>query len=585
MRRIFVLALTALALLGVVTPDAFAQAPTPTFKINGLIDTVTTYSRNASNYGQDGDFARNDTQWYARSRGRFDVIGEVGKAKAVLGLEIDLAFGQTGSGDNNIQTAGAQVCFGCTGSYDLNTDVRTVLELKWLYTEFEVPLIPVPTVMRVGAQPFGSAATYKVGTYATGDFAGLNIVSTITPNVKINVTPYVAVEEQLVGQNGCAGSACNVYPFGIAPNQVRGDDWAFIIAPEITPFKGLDLKPMFSYFGANGETSGSARLGRGGVGQGGTITVGNTALTVGSAFRNPNTGNGDGINENRYTLGLDARLRLGAFSLDPSIYYQFGNRRVVVPTQLASPSGLGAGSIAKADISAGMVDIRAGYQIGPLLLEGLFMFASGNKARDTTLKNVNYYQVLSADTGYLADWGNQLSSLGIDYFSAMNEAQLSAGYPGNTIGWDKYGRYQMSLKASYFLTPSLSASAGVSAHMTHRAIDTDAITQNNGFAVVPISTCPGLGTPIPGTSNQLLTVPGGGLLPNYCQGKQDGDTNYMGTEFFATVTWRFAPGLSWDNGFGYFIAGQGLDAFTGSTNAGRSAKDISILTSRVRFTF
>ena len=60
MRRIFVLALAALALLGVVTPDAFAQAPTPTFKINGLIDQMTTYARNTSNY--DGDLARNDKQ-------------------------------------------------------------------------------------------------------------------------------------------------------------------------------------------------------------------------------------------------------------------------------------------------------------------------------------------------------------------------------------------------------------------------------------------------------------------------------------------------------------------------------------------
>ena len=99
MRRIFVLALAALALLGVVTPDAFAQAPTPTFKINGLIDQLTTYSRNTSNY--DGDLASNDKQWYGRTRGRLDFIGEVGKAKGVVGIEIDLAYGQTGSADNN----------------------------------------------------------------------------------------------------------------------------------------------------------------------------------------------------------------------------------------------------------------------------------------------------------------------------------------------------------------------------------------------------------------------------------------------------------------------------------------------------
>ena len=60
MRRIFVLALAALALLGVVTSDACAQAPTPTFKINGLIDQVVSYSRNTSNY--DGNLNVNDKQ-------------------------------------------------------------------------------------------------------------------------------------------------------------------------------------------------------------------------------------------------------------------------------------------------------------------------------------------------------------------------------------------------------------------------------------------------------------------------------------------------------------------------------------------
>src|SRR5687768_4492340 len=104
MRRIFVLALAALALLGVVTPDAFAQAPTPTFKINGLIDQVVSYSRNVSNY--DGNLNVNDKQLYGRTRGRFDFIGEVGKAKGVLGIEMDMAYGQTGSNDSNIVTAG-----------------------------------------------------------------------------------------------------------------------------------------------------------------------------------------------------------------------------------------------------------------------------------------------------------------------------------------------------------------------------------------------------------------------------------------------------------------------------------------------
>src|SRR5437773_11949274 len=111
MRRTLVLALTALALLGVVTPEAYAQAPAtapgapaPTFKITGFIDELMTYSRNVSVV--DADLHRIDTIWYGRTRGRFDVIGEYGKAKAVLGLELDFVYGQTGSANTNIVSAG-----------------------------------------------------------------------------------------------------------------------------------------------------------------------------------------------------------------------------------------------------------------------------------------------------------------------------------------------------------------------------------------------------------------------------------------------------------------------------------------------
>ena len=104
-----------------------------------------------------------------------------------------MAYGQTGSNDSTIVNSGGtaatpvQAMFGTNGGFDLNTDTRGIIEVKWLYTEFEMPLIPVPTVVRLGAQPFGSAANYKLAAYATGDFAGVNIVSTITPNIKLNL--------------------------------------------------------------------------------------------------------------------------------------------------------------------------------------------------------------------------------------------------------------------------------------------------------------------------------------------------------------------------------------------------------------
>src|SRR5262245_31549725 len=139
MRRTFVLAFAALALLGVAATEVLAQAaaapaaPIPTFKITGFIDEVVSYSNNTSNF--DFDLHRKDYLFYGRTRGRFDIVGEYGKAKAVLGIETDFTYGQTGatmsqisSGANqagNVTSAGnvATAVFpGTDGSLGLNTD-------------------------------------------------------------------------------------------------------------------------------------------------------------------------------------------------------------------------------------------------------------------------------------------------------------------------------------------------------------------------------------------------------------------------------------------------------------------------------
>src|SRR6266496_1008801 len=102
MRRILFLSLALVALLGFVAPpdvSAQAAAPTPKFTITGLIDNVGTWTQNMSS--SDLNVNRNrDHQLYGRTRGRFDIIGEVGAAKAVFGFEIDAYWGQTGFSDS-----------------------------------------------------------------------------------------------------------------------------------------------------------------------------------------------------------------------------------------------------------------------------------------------------------------------------------------------------------------------------------------------------------------------------------------------------------------------------------------------------
>jgi hypothetical protein len=543
----------ALALVALAAPMAFAQAPAPKVTINGLIDNVTSYSHNISNYNT-GLFNRGDSMWYYRTRGRFDIIGEVGKAKGVLGLELDHVFGQSGSNDSTIVNAGAasatavQTGFGTDGSFDLNTDSRGIIEIKWLYVEFPMPLIPVPTTVRLGAQPFGAASTYKVCTFTCSDFPGVNITSQITPNVKFLAT-YIQMEENLTGtgtRNNLAG------PFGVSQTQNRGDDVAGILSFEVTPFKGLDLKPMISAMYMQGTTNGNARQGRGG-------------LDTSTSFTGPGGVSLGNMDEHRYTVGLDSRLRMGPFSLDPSVMYQFGERTSFAPAAFA-PSGTFAGHKYSPDISAWFFDVRAGFQLGPLLLEGLGMYTTGNSRRNnalghgTTNGTIRYFQPMTTDTGYLADWGTSLSSLGIDYLNAWNEAGGRIAYPGVSIGWDKYGRIQFGAKATYAITPDWSVMAGANGHWTAEKVDRDG-TAVAGSGIVP-----------------QFAVPGGG--------SQNRDASrYVGTELMAQITWRFAPGLTWDNQFGYMFMGKALDGVTDPAAGGRNTNDPYMLTSRVRFTF
>lgn len=550
MKRTSLAVLTiALAILALAAPLAHAQAPAPKVTINGLIDNLTSYSQNGSNYNG-GIFNRKDSMWYYRTRGRFDFIGEVGKAKGVLGIELDHVFGQAGSNDSTIVNAGAasgtavQTGFGTDGSFDINTDSRGIIEIKWLYVEFPVPLIPVPTTARLGAQPFGALASYKLAAYAAGDFPGVSVTSQVTPNVKI-VATYVQVEENLVG----TGSKNNLSgPFGISSTQNRGDDFAYILSPEITPFKGLDIKPLFSMFYAQGTTSGAARQGRGGI---------NTTTAY-----SPNGNSIGGINEYRYTVGLDTRFRMGPFSFDPTVMYQFGNKAIVGPTSAAfQDNGVIAGRKYHSNIDAWLIDLRGGFQLGPLLLEAVGVYTTGNSRRNNTLGTTRYYQPLTTDTGYLADWGTSLTSLGLDYLNAWNEAGGRIAYPGVSIGWDKYGRAQLGAKATYAITPALSVMAGANGHWTAQKVDRDGSVTTTGSGITP-----------------QFTVPGGGSQTREA-------SRYVGTELQAQISWRFADGLVWDNQFGYMFMGKALDGVTDPAAGARNTNDPFMLTSRVRFTF
>src|SRR5437867_1449052 len=224
MRRFLATAVFAVIILAMFAPPGLAQAPTPKVTISGLFDQVSSMGRNT----YDGNLTRNsDKEWYARTRFRPDFEFAVGRVKAVLGLEIDLQYGQSGTNDGGFpgNVSGSAGGFGSSqlgaanggqppgckvntnGCLDLNTDVGGMIEIKWIYTEFPLtgkdsllPFIPVETMARAGGQPFDTLAQYKLAQYANGDFAGISAVTTFTPDLKSNLA-WVIIEDQLAGSN------------------------------------------------------------------------------------------------------------------------------------------------------------------------------------------------------------------------------------------------------------------------------------------------------------------------------------------------------------------------------------------------
>src|SRR2546428_1322359 len=118
MRKFLVIAVFAFVTVAMLAPPVLAQAPAPKVTITGLFDQVTSASSNV----QDGSFGRtSDKEWYATTRFRPDIVFEVGRTKAVLGLEIDLTYGQTnacgGGPGKNVGNAAAGTSCGVTAGH------------------------------------------------------------------------------------------------------------------------------------------------------------------------------------------------------------------------------------------------------------------------------------------------------------------------------------------------------------------------------------------------------------------------------------------------------------------------------------
>ncbi|MFQ5524523.1 MAG: hypothetical protein ACE5F5_13285 [Acidimicrobiia bacterium] len=515
--------MAVLTLLGMLSPPALAQEVKVT--IGGLIDNLTNYNQNSNMNSSERNAPRggitddDDTEWWSRTRGRWFINAQRGKAKAVLGMEFDLIYGQTGAADNPSGRPD-----GTSGGFDADNDVRNTLELKHMYVEFPfagegslLPMVPYAGMARVGGQPY--KVTYKPFVFASSDFGGLNVDLAITPQAKAQFV-YAQFEESSTG---------------FRDGFVRGDDIGLIFAVEVTPEKGLKVKPIYSYQSIQGNTSSNLRPG-GGVGG-----LSNAA----ARFTHPVTGNL--LQENRHTIGVDARWRSGPYWVYPTFFYQFGDR------ERDNTDGIGPPGLREADLRAWFLDIEAGYRTGPFKVEGRFVYTSGNEATDDLDDEVNYFQMFQSGNAYFIGWGEAHGIGLIDYLTALNGFNNALSLP-RRASFDRYGRVIASVRGTYSVTPALSVYGIVTPSWTAEDVATRGTIASSGIVVTPAAAAAA-------------------------------DETYLGTDLTAGLKWRFAPGLSFDYVFGVFLPGEAMDIATVPGGLPQDADEVLVTTARVRYVF
>jgi hypothetical protein len=241
---------------------------------------------------------------------------------------------------------------------------------------------------------------------------------------------------------------------------------------------------------------------------------------------------------------------MGPWGLDPTFYYQFGDRDVMAQDTDGNVKKL------KAKMNSWLFDTIGSFQTGPLLLEVRGIYSPGNKARDNLSKRIRYFEPLDMDTSYYNSWSS-IFALGIDYTSGC-----SGGTQGmcTNVGYDRYGRANLGVRATYALTPALSVWGVVSPMWTAEKVD---VNTNAGRGAITLGSDK--------STNSFV----------------EGQEQYLGTELYVGTTWKFAPNTALDLGGSWLSAGKALDhsELINGVVTRRKAEDAYIATARVRLSF
>lgn len=557
MRRHLGVVVAVLAFLGVLVAPSLvlAQAPAPKVTIDGFVDNRLLHDRNVSI--ADTDITRRrDAETIGQIRAQLRITGEVGKTKLVSQWQYDLSFGSvsgdlaglhldagpSGIGDRRIvgsrDVAGR---FGSTAGGVLDAEQTGVLALRDLYLQFQLtgpdsllPFVPVNGVAMVGQNPAPDDLNeWKPATLFWNWYTGVHIDLDLMPGLKFGGT-YAQLTDSSFGKQFFANP--------------QGDDFAVIGTLTFSPYKGLDLKPVYAYLFLNGgaipATFGTPRPGQGGV------SDDRTFFPLGAA-------------EDRHTIGAQARWRYGPWELLPTVYYQFGDREIV-PTVFnnSETSNCGGVRCVDQDFDSWYFDVQGGWKSGPLTIDGLFVYTSGNKAEEDLRsgRTIHYYVPISTDEVYNIGWGT-ITAIDLDYNTQLFESAQGLA-PTVQPSYDKYGRIQIGLRAGYALTPAFTLRALATALWTAEDVDTHGSTSAaNGAA--------GLASLRTGATSR-------------------GHQSYLGTETDIGFDWNFAPNVTFTAVLGHLFVGDAFNAANGQPTGiitPRDAKDVEYFGTRLRYAF
>jgi hypothetical protein len=545
--------IAVLVTLGILVPSSFAQTPAPKVTINGLVDFATAvYSglvtNNTGNSIPQPDETTGNKKhgWYSRERGVFTVTGEVGKVKGVWAVELDFTNGagnfNASSQPGSLTTVGV-AHGGTSANFDLDTDVQGAVETKWLYLEAPItgpgsllPFIPMTTIGRFGGQP-ARGHDYKPGVLLSGDIPGVTLETTWAPSVKSTLT-FVQISEAL--------------DRFIAPNQK--DSFALAASVEVDVFKGLTIKPTYAYGSWDGGNCGTNNLGT--AGWGGYNPNSNCPAVVVGTVAGPGL---VGRNITRHYLGGDLRLQIGPFSFQPTFLYLLGNQEVL------SRNGV----VNDVPIRTFLLDTITGFRAGPFLIEGRLAYTPGVGANNDVQNGgggtIRYYQAINPGFVYMSGWSEILKA-NVDYAGDMLATREALALR-NSPSYDKYGRIFFGLAADYSLTPTLTFHLLTNVSWTDTPVDTKGISANaTGLTPSGITTA---GNPFTG-----------------------GKERYLGNEWVAGLTYRFAPNVSFDLAGAVLVTGdaynnQRVAPFNCVTDGVQTCQSRNVykLASRIRVTF